>query len=93
MQLARGKTKEQNINRMLETIGCVVIAATAWWTAQAEVPRPEHPRPQFERAEWVNLNGDMWTYEFDFGCSGAEPGRELYRAKGFGVKQYLEDLA
>ena len=20
-------------------------------------PRPEYPRPQFERSEWINLNG------------------------------------
>lgn len=33
------------------------------------LPRPEYPRPQFERADWINLNG-TWTYEFDFGNSG-----------------------
>ncbi|KGF36191.1 hypothetical protein HMPREF2137_02655 [Hoylesella buccalis DNF00853] len=33
-------------------------------------PRPEYPRPQFERTEWINLNGDAWTYQFDFGKSG-----------------------
>lgn len=26
-----------------------------------ELPLPEYPRPQFERASWVNLNG-MWDY-------------------------------
>lgn len=25
-------------------------------------PRPEHPRPQFERDSWINLNGE-WTFE------------------------------
>lgn len=39
--------------------------------AQAQTPRPEYPRPQFERAEWVNLNG-TWTYAFDFGRTGQE---------------------
>ena len=34
-------------------------------------PRPEYPRPQFERADWVNLNG-TWTYAFDFGGSGKD---------------------
>ena len=38
---------------------------------QNEIPRPEHPRPQFERNEWVNLNG-AWTFAFDFGMSGRE---------------------
>ncbi|MDZ7371686.1 MAG: glycoside hydrolase family 2 [candidate division KSB1 bacterium] len=30
----------------------------------AAVPLPEHPRPDFERAEWLNLNGE-WQFEFD----------------------------
>jgi beta-galactosidase/beta-glucuronidase len=28
------------------------------------VPRPEYPRPQFERAQWLNLNGE-WRFDFD----------------------------
>jgi hypothetical protein len=28
------------------------------------IPLPEHPRPDFERAEWQNLNG-LWQFEFD----------------------------
>ncbi len=35
----------------------------------SNVPRPEYPRPQFERSAWINLNGE-WTYSFDFGKSG-----------------------
>ncbi|RPH99207.1 MAG: glycoside hydrolase family 2, partial [Calditrichaeota bacterium] len=27
-------------------------------------PLPEHPRPDFERERWVNLNG-FWSFEFD----------------------------
>ena len=30
----------------------------------AGIPLPEHPRPDLERAEWVNLNGD-WAFRFD----------------------------
>ena len=37
------------------------------------IPRPEHPRPQFERAEWLSLNG-AWTFEFDHGKSGRQQG-------------------
>jgi beta-galactosidase/beta-glucuronidase len=37
--------------------------------AEGNTPRSEYPRPQFQRAEWINLNG-TWTYEFDFGRSG-----------------------
>lgn len=28
------------------------------------IPRPEYPRPQFERADWSNLNGE-WDFAFD----------------------------
>lgn len=43
-------------------------------------PRAEYPRPQFERQDWVNLNGD-WTYRFDFVGEGLE--KRLYESKGF----------
>ena len=33
------------------------------------IPRCEHPKPQFERAEWLNLNG-LWAFEIDNGRSG-----------------------
>ena len=36
-------------------------------------PRPEHPRPQFFRDRWINLNG-TWDFAFDFGGSGEERG-------------------
>ena len=26
-----------------------------------EIPKPEHPRPDFERAQWKNLNG-AWGF-------------------------------
>ena len=32
------------------------------------IHRPEHPNPQSERANWLNLNGE-WDFEFDFGNS------------------------
>lgn len=28
------------------------------------IPRPEFPRPDFERSEWINLNG-IWEFAFD----------------------------
>ncbi len=43
------------------------------------IPRPEYPRPQFQRADWLNLNGP-WQFEIDAGDSGFERGlvaREL----------------
>ena len=44
------------------------------------IPRPEYPRPQFERTDWLNLNG-TWSYEFDFAESGME--RDLFKSEGF----------
>ena len=35
--------------------------------------RLEHPRPQFQRDQWMNLNG-IWDFAFDFGLSGREKG-------------------
>ena len=40
------------------------------------IPRPEHPFPQMERENWLNLNGD-WDFAFDFGKSGRD--REFYK--------------
>ena len=47
------------------------------------IPRAEYPRPQFERQDWVNLNGD-WTYTFDFVGSGME--KHLHQSQGFADK-------
>ena len=33
------------------------------------IPRPEYPRPQFVRADWLNLNGD-WRFDYDDGDLG-----------------------
>ncbi len=49
------------------------------------IPRPEHPRPQFKRDTWINLNGE-WSFDFDFGGSGRDKGRELFLSKGFDKK-------
>ncbi len=37
------------------------------------VPRPEHPRPDFQRSDWLNLNGE-WQFEIDAGDSGEARG-------------------
>src|SRR5256885_7870767 len=39
----------------------------------AAVPLPEHPRPDFQRAEWLNLNG-RWRFAFDPGDIGERSG-------------------
>ena len=42
-------------------------------TAGSQTPRPEHPRPQFVREDWINLNGP-WSFTLDPGGSGADRG-------------------
>jgi hypothetical protein len=37
------------------------------------VPLPEHPRPDFLRADWVNLNG-RWQFAFDKANAGERAG-------------------
>src|SRR4051794_36917274 len=60
----------------------LATAALAAVSASAEVPRPEHPEPQFERSLWQNLNG-AWEFEFDDANSGLDGGWES-GAKKFG---------
>jgi len=45
-----------------------------------KIYRLEHPKPQFERATWQNLNG-MWDFEIDNGRSGEARGLHLPEAK------------
>ena len=40
------------------------------------IPRHEHPKPQFQREGWLNLNG-QWQFEIDHGNSGVARG--LYK--------------
>jgi beta-galactosidase/beta-glucuronidase len=68
-----------------------------------QIPRPEHPRPQFFRPDWRTLNGD-WQFEIDRGDSGLERGlrdrdlRDTIRvpfppestASGIGETDFLE---
>ncbi|MBE6674386.1 MAG: beta-galactosidase [Ruminococcaceae bacterium] len=47
------------------------------------IPRPEHPNPQFERENWVNLNGE-WEFELDRGVSGRD--RKFYERESLDSK-------
>ena len=42
------------------------------------IPRCEYPNPQFERKDWLNLNGE-WEFCIDMAKSGVE--RELFKAE------------
>lgn len=48
-------------------ITAIMVAGAAAYA----VPRPEYPRPQFERTDWVNLNGE-WDYTLDLSTTGWE---------------------
>lgn len=45
-----------------------LLSVGLWSGAQAEraveIPLPEHPRPDFQREQWRNLNG-RWAFQFD----------------------------
>jgi hypothetical protein len=58
----------------------VLLAATA--RAQQDIPLPEHPRPDFERPAWVNLNG-KWQFRFDPGDQGLGQGWQQAEAAAF----------
>ncbi|HEK85439.1 MAG TPA: beta-galactosidase [Candidatus Aminicenantes bacterium] len=47
------------------------------------LPRPEYPRPDFIRSEWLNLNG-QWDFALDLSDSGEERG--LPEGNGFDRK-------
>lgn len=62
--------------------------------ARDEIPLPEHPRPDFQRAAWVNLNGP-WQFEFDrenageaaaWAATKTEYGRKILVPFGWGSK-------
>ena len=43
----------------------IVSSLLLWQFSFAQnIPLPEHPRPDFERTDWQNLNGE-WAFEFD----------------------------
>ncbi len=57
--------------RRRAALGAFLLSATV--AAAAEVPRPEHPRPDRMRAEWQTLNG-TWEFDFDEGDRGLAEG-------------------
>ena len=73
------------MKKLMLAFVAAIVAFCAVEDVFANVPRPEYPRPQFERNAYVNLNG-VWTFDFDFGQSGTHLGRELFKSKGFSKK-------
>jgi ribosomal protein S19 len=52
---------------------CLILLLAATAHGQRETPRPEHPRPDFGREAWLNLNGE-WQWEVDEKGDGEERG-------------------
>ncbi len=59
--------------RILLLLGLLILLVTASTSSPAQAasaaetaatPRPEYPRPDFQRDHWLNLNG-MWAFAFD----------------------------
>lgn len=72
------------MKRLFLSLLALCFACGAW-----ALPRAEYPRPQFERQDWLNLNGD-WTYAFDFVGSGME--KRFFESKGFQGYTQLTDV-
>ena len=49
----------------------------------ADIPRPEYPRPEMVRSDWLNLNG-WWDFAFDLTDSGED--KDFIQGKGFDQK-------
>jgi beta-galactosidase/beta-glucuronidase len=60
----------------LHLVGRWTVVAAFLITAcglRAEIPRPEHPRPDLYRANWMTLNGE-WQFEHDKAADGEQRG-------------------
>ena len=54
-------------------LGDPAIAQTPATAPDSVIPLPENPRPDFERAQWLNLNG-RWHFRFDQQNEGEKAG-------------------
>ncbi|MFZ2053124.1 MAG: sugar-binding domain-containing protein [Candidatus Aminicenantales bacterium] len=48
-----------------------------------DIPRPEYPRPEMVRSDWLNLNG-RWDFALDLSDSGEE--KDFVQGRGFDRK-------
>ncbi len=72
-----------NIKLFASSLSAALMLFAQSTNVKAQTPRPEYPRPQFERADWVNLNG-TWSFSYDYGRSGHQ--RNYQNSKGFDGK-------
>ena len=58
---------------MKPVFASLLISFFAFSAFSQMIPLPEHPRPDFERSEWQNLNG-IWSFKFDGDNQGIDGG-------------------
>jgi len=58
------------LSSLIFAVGAVPSEAAK---ADDQIPRPEHPKPQFQRDSWLNLNG-QWDFAIDMDKSGVKKG-------------------
>jgi len=58
-----------------------LFCSLALFSQNQVIPLPEHPRPDFERPQWINLNG-TWDFRFD---------KENVGEKNFWYKQFQSE--
>jgi len=58
---------------MNKTIPSLILLCLSCLIAKADVPRPEHPRPDAFRENWLSLNGP-WQFEIDHKGDGEARG-------------------
>src|SRR5262245_41844005 len=60
-----GRSSRADSSSLRAALALALLLAGSWpLAAQSATPLPEHPRPDFERAAWLNLNGE-WSFRFD----------------------------
>ncbi len=57
----------------LPLLAAALFLPTLVFNCLADLPRPEHPRPDFQRESWLNLNGE-WQFDIDEQGDGEQRG-------------------
>ena len=65
----RPRTPPRRKRAALLALGLATLLLARAAAGQSDIPWPEHPRPDFERPAWLNLNG-KWQFRFDAADEG-----------------------